>query len=570
MGNLDRAIRYAIDTKTGEVLDAEKIFENRLTGYEIRKGYNRDEIFPICLECFNKLVISTSTHDRIYFRHSPSDEYCIFKDENLSPYERGLIIDIYRSKESERHKYLKNKIGALLNNIKGVENIQIDNRFIFDSQDKRKPDIYFKYYDKKIVFEIQLSKLSQRYILKRYDFYRKKGMYLLWILDNFDVLGDTQTEKDIKYLSEHQNYFSLDENSEKLAFLCKYKHTYLDNMVYKDKWNEVTIPIEKFNFDEQNFEIYFYNFGKEKSTILQLQRDFLLKKEKELAEQKAKEKIETEKREKERKEAKSNERINTVIRELQRLKEKHVYVYKSVEDLLSEFEDYDLQKLNKRFDLDNTDKNKIKSWFLNAVPEDYGFLNFILDNHYIEFDINKVRDPEGNRLIDFIFQNNAIKNWHIHYFKKALKRGHKFSTEEENYIRLHYKDEKVKADRLITISHLANKFENPIFIQYLFDFEMLVCILESSRQNRIIGYNYKPNEWINFANNVIQYYPEYWEYIEIVFKHHGLFDKLIELDHKESFRKKLLDFYSTETKTNYSFEWLYKALYPELSEVYLF
>ena len=119
----------------------------------------------------------------------------------------------------------------------------------------------------------------------------------------------------------------------------------------------------------------------------------------------------------------------------------------------------------------------------------------------------------------------------------------------------------------ITISYLANQFENYNFIKYLLDFEKVVCIIESAKQGKIIGYKYKSNEWLNFANNVLEYHSSYWEYVELAFKHFGLFDKIIQLDTKKSFQKKLFMYYSKEIKTDYKFDYLFAALYPEISEV---
>ena len=80
----------------------------------------------------------------------------------------------------------------------------------------------------------------------------------------------------------------------------------------------------------------------------------------------------------------------------------------------------------------------------------------------------------------------------------------------------------------------------------------------------MIGFAYKPNEWIKFANNVLEYYSKYWEYIEIAFKEFGLYDKLIELDKKGTFKNKLYHYYSGKKETDYNFEIIFKALYPEL------
>ena len=562
--NYDRSIKFALDKTTGHIIDAEDVFDDRSIGFELRKKYNRDEINPYCLECENQYSVSSSKYDRLHFKHIPGDDYCILKDENLSPRVKEEFYNIYKSKESERHKYLKNEIGSKLSKVIGISEIHIDNKFVFNGKDKRKPDIYCKYFDKEIVFEIQLSKLSQRYILSRFDFYRIKGIYLIWILDDFNVLGQTQMEKDIKYLSKHQNFFKLDEASEMFQFHCTYKFTFLSNQnKFMDKWNDVLIPFEKLKFDKDNFEAYFFNFGQEKETILDLQKKNEIKVKKEILEREIKKQKEKEFTEKLENENKLKEKIDDILTEIRRLKEKQIATYDSVINDLRNFEENELQAFNKRLNLDKN--NKLVDWLANATSSDFCFIKFILECSYIEYDVNLSKNAEGNKIIDFIYKNKQLP--FIYFFKLLLKRKYKFCEKDEIYILNTYQDEEHKARSLITISYLSNQLENSNFIQYLFDFETVVCIIESAKQDVIIGYKYKANEWLNFANNVIQYYPKYWEYIEIAFKHFGLFEKLIVLDVKGSFRKKLQAHYSTKQETNYRFDYVFSALYPEIGKI---
>lgn len=562
--NYERSIKLAFDKITGEIINADDVFDDRSIGFEIRKKYNRDEIDPHCLECENRYIVSSSSCDRLHFKHSPTDDYCILKDENLSPKVKEEFYEIYKSKESERHKHLKNRIGNLVSNIEGVSEVYIDSKFIFNGNDKRKPDVYCKYYDKEIVFEIQLSALSQRYILNRYDFYKSKGIYLIWILDNFDVTGQSQMEKDIKYLSKHQNFFKLDEEAEIFKLQCTYKFTFLSSEnKFMDKWNEVIISLDKLKFDKINFETYFYNFGKEKEIIVELQNKNEARIKKERLDKEVQEKQEKDLREKNQKKESLNKKIDDILFEIKRLKDNQIAVYDNVINQLREFEENELETFNSRLKLNKN--NKLFEWFTKATNKDFSFLKFILECGYIEYDSNLIRDEKGNKIVDFLYNNKELP--FLYFFKMLLKRGYKFKKENEVFIVESFPDEFHKAQSLITISYLSNGFENPNFIQYLFDFEKVVCIIESAKQERIIGYKYKPNDWINFANNVIQYYPKYWEYIELAFKYFGLFEKLIELDLKQSFRKKLYNFYSTEVKTDYGFDYLFSALYPEIGEI---
>lgn len=162
MSRYERLIKIAVDKLSGEVIDADEIFGNTKDAFEIRRKYHRKEFVPICWECDQDLTVPTSIKDRIYFRHKPHHSYCILTDKKISQQEQDKIIEILRCKESDRHKHLKNKIGSLLHKVDGVDksSITIDDKCIIRGTEKRRPDVYCKYHDKELVFEIQLSDLS--------------------------------------------------------------------------------------------------------------------------------------------------------------------------------------------------------------------------------------------------------------------------------------------------------------------------------------------------------------------------------------------------------------------------
>ncbi|NJK93674.1 MAG: hypothetical protein HC905_00985 [Bacteroidales bacterium] len=231
-------------------------------GFKIRKKFHKNEIELFCCECEQKLNVSTSKYDRLHFKHAPHAKPCLLKDSNLSPEESEKLYSIYKSKESPRHKELKNKIAKALSRIEGVASIAIDDKFIFDGDQKRKPDVYCKFLDKELVFEIQLSDLSLRYILNRYDFYKRNRMYLIWILDNLDIHSQSQTARDIKYLTEFENFFKFDEDYEDFSLICTYKVPFLNyNNRMQTKWIEKSICLDQVKFSTEFYQIYYYDFG---------------------------------------------------------------------------------------------------------------------------------------------------------------------------------------------------------------------------------------------------------------------------------------------------------------------
>lgn len=549
--NNSRSIKFAYDKITGKILDADEIFDDRLAKFDYRLQYNRDEIDPYCVECDEKLIISSSKYQNIHFKHSESDAACILK-ENLSPIEKDFFSRINQGKESERHIYLKNTIGKKLLLTKGVFNVRIDDHYIYDGFGKRRPDVYCEFSGNKIVFEIQLSNLSQRYILSRYDFYRKKGIYLIWLLDDLNIVqGSSQMEKDIKYLSTHQNYFKFDESSDNFHLKCKYKSTHLSsNNEFYDKWNTVNVELDYLNFDSTNKEVFFYDFGKQKSLIQEIQRRHRLEELNKIKEEDKKQRL-----------LKSKRKVDDICNEISRIKKSLIKNFHSIEEKLFDFDNEEISLLNERLAIDS--KFAISRWLKLADNEDFNFLKFIFENYVFEYNINII-DPNGNTVLDILFSRKNLKNKDL-IFELIIKRGYKINSRDEGYLFNYYNETPEVAENMIMLSHFAEKLENGSFRTYLFQFKNIIRIIESAKQNKIIGYAYKPTEWIKFANNILYSNSKYWEYIEIAFKHYGLYDKLISLDKKGSFKNKLYQYYATHKETDYSFEWIFRKLYPELS-----
>ncbi len=297
----ERSIHQAKDRITNKLLNADEIFRITKDAFEIRRQYHAREIEPYCCECDQNLTVSTSKNDRLYFKHLPNSEPCILKDGNLTVLEMQQINDILVAKESDRHKFLKNRIAELLVKTDGVltESVFADNKFIYNLNEKRRPDVYCRFRDKELVFEIQLSNLSLKYILDRTNFYKKKGIYLIWILDKFNIHGQSQMERDIKYLTAFHNFFKLDEESSNFKLVCTYKNPFVsDRNIVISPWTVKSVSLLEVKFDPNTFQIYYLNYSnklKEAETLLkeilqkeeQQEKKRLLNEQKEIADEKS-------------------------------------------------------------------------------------------------------------------------------------------------------------------------------------------------------------------------------------------------------------------------------------------
>lgn len=77
MGRYDRSIKIAFDKTSGEILDADEVFDITKDAFQIRKKYHEKNLILSCCECEQDLMVSGSKYDRLHFKHKPGHGYCI-------------------------------------------------------------------------------------------------------------------------------------------------------------------------------------------------------------------------------------------------------------------------------------------------------------------------------------------------------------------------------------------------------------------------------------------------------------------------------------------------------------
>lgn len=555
MGRYDRSIKIAFDKTSGEILEADEVFDIKTDAFEIRKKYHEKNLILSCCECEQDLMVSGSKYDRLHFKHKPGHGYCILADGKLTPQEHELFTEILKAKESDRHKELKNKIGEQLKSVKGVDinSIAIDDKFIINENGIRRPDVYCKFQEKEIVFEIQLSDLSLGYILSRYEFYKEHGIYLIWILDNFDIHNQGTLERDIKYLTIYQNFFKLDEQSDSLKLECEYKYPFLtDDNKLLTKWLKKSVSLSELKYDSEVFQAYYYNFGDNKTKTVTLQR----KKAEEIkeAERKRLEKLKLDN---------ATNRAKHLRNLVADFRKRKIQNFSSIIDELDELDEFETKILNDLLNLKGKvieSKPPLIKWIDEAKQEDVPFLEFILGTNKIELDINKTDDSDRTALQAILLNNNIHNTLPI---KSLFKAGYKLTDNDQEFLKeLQETQKDFIADA--HIYKLCNNLTDRSLVDDVFSFSKLLFIIESAKQVELIYYNFTGNKWISFANNAIQYYSEYWEYLELSFKRFELWDKLIQLDKNGTFQKKVEKFYSTMPRQKYDFDKVFNDLYPEI------
>lgn len=534
---MTRAIEHAYNLETGERISISENTNSQKERFELRKNVQLGEVNLECIECGQKLNVSTSKNDIFYFKHMPKSNECLLK--NASKEEIIFFNNHYASKESPRHKELKNAIGNKLEVIKGFSNVQIDNKFIITEEEKRKPDVYCKYGDVEIVFEIQLSNLSVKYLTLRHNFYKKNGIYLIWILDKFDPDKNTQLIRDVKYLNQYQNFFKLDEKSDEFRLNCKYKVSWITPFFeVRDNWKEDSFNINQLSFDNESYQVYYSDYSTNRNE-LETKAQGLIEEKKEI---KKKEK------EKQRK-LEANKVADYIIDRIKSTKDNNKLYFDSISREISKLSTFELQILNDKLDISN--KPSISKWLLKA--QNSGFVLFILKCRLIDLNVNLGFEEKSTYQI--LLKNPLL--FHDSIMKEMLKRCYILTDEDKRV--------DVNNNQLV-IYQIAERLDESSDIDKLFDPKIikLIFIIESIKQNKIINSGFKADDWIGFGNNLAQHYNDYWEYLENALRHYGIWRKIIELDRSTTFQNKvdLLRFNFPKQKTD--FKILFDKIYPEL------
>jgi len=548
----DRAIKLAFDQQAGTFLHAEEVFANTRDAFAIREQYSRRQL--LCYECDEPLFIATSKFDRLFFRHGPNAGSCILKDQEFSSFELELYNNTLQAKESQRHRDLKNKIVELLKITDGVEKDSVfaDTQYLFHGKEKRRPDVYCKYKGKEIVFEIQLSALSLRYILDRRDFYRKKGIYLVWILDAFDVNGQTHTERDIKYLSSYQNFFKLDEKSIEMRLLCTYKSPHINekNQIITP-WNKRSVTLAQLQFCSEELQLYYLDYAeklKEAEAKLEDIEADLRKKAQEKQEQQYHQRCQ--------------ETVNGLMNRMAAYyKGKYnFYKFQSFIDPLSQTELIMFnQKLN--FNRIHKEQTQLNHYLSVATEEDYSFINFLLKEQRIEMDVNK-NDLNGKSTLQQLLTNPFLYTCKNMLLPTLFKRGYLLTQNDIDFYQQmqHPSQQDIEAD--IVLLKAYNSLSDKQFADLIFRNSRLIEIIESARQKKIIGTRLPG--WLAVAMNLIINYKRYWKYIEKAFHHYGMLEVIVAQDKKGNFQKKVAEYKLNMPEQQEDVGELLLDLYPEI------
>lgn len=356
------------------------------------------------------------------------------------------------------------------------------------------------------------------------------GIYLVWILDAFDVNGQTHAERDIKYLSSFQNFFKLDETSIEMRLVCTYKSPHLNE---KNKiitpWNKRSVTLDQLHFCVEELQLYYVNYIEKlreaEHELEAIEKDICRKAQ--------------EKQEKEYYQRCQRTVNNLMNRMAAYYKGKYnFYKLSSFLDLLNKDE---LVLFNQRLNFNNIHKGQTQfNHYLSiSTTQDFSFIDFLFKERRIEIDVNK-NNLDANSTLQQLLNNPSLYPYKNMLLPSLFKRAYQLTQADIDFYRHlpHPPQQDVEAD--IVVLKAYNSLSDKQFSDLVFRNSRLIEIIESAKQKKIIGTRLPG--WLAVAMNLATSYKRYWSYIAHAFTYYGMLEIVIPLDKKGNFQTKMKEY----------------------------
>lgn len=532
-------IKYAYDGETGEMYDSKDCFANAQTSAETRNKYSRQQIKPVCCECNQPLAVAMYQYGHGFFKHKPNHSDCVLSKENLSSEETERYN--HRAKESYRHKYLKKRIGELLMKEDGVEkdSISVDQFFINDEEEKRKPDVYCVYNGKPLAFEVQLSSLTVGEIWRRNEFYKRNNIYLLWIQDELDPRNQRMLDKDIKRHNEYHNLFQLNEKANTFELTAYYKKPFLhyDTEVYC-RWETANISLKKLRFDE-DFNVFYFDYPSA------CNRCNLMVEE------------ELQRRANNEKRNRICNKIEPILIDIRRCHNYNAQNFHDIKVNLNNLDEYEIEVFREEFQKENKRFDNLIPLLDKASDKESAYYQFILSSPEVGIDFSKYKEKT---LLMSILGNKELR---IGVIIGLFENGYQLSEQDKLYIK---ETEPTKGvyeyKQLSWLLFWWNNLKNKTLASSLCLYHKQLFTVLSAIKSKPIGLGFK--NMVSIANNAVEHYKNCWFIIEKAFRKNT--KSWDEIKNAPSFIKKLNEINVNQIATDEHFESLCKELFPEIWE----
>jgi competence CoiA-like predicted nuclease len=270
-------VKEVVDTQTGDVIKSSTFFQQDESDIFKQRGkleqaiQNKIKLW-ICPVCGEFIWIKGKKDGLVslHFVHKANkDNTCPLKEKHGLSKKKLLAYKYNGQKEGERHKFLKELIASKIEADNRFSEPRVEKRINGASGEWRKPDVRTEFEGKSIAFEVQLSTTFLSVIRERKNFYRKQGIYLIWIFDRYHSAVENMrfSEKDI-FFPNHHNAFFIDKDDAETKFnlICGYEVPIIKQDKIKRKFITKKIAFDDLTFDSE-YESYFFNYDAEKHRI---------------------------------------------------------------------------------------------------------------------------------------------------------------------------------------------------------------------------------------------------------------------------------------------------------------
>lgn len=281
-----QTVKLAIDCETGEILSAEALLKMTDAEFAVvrreamsariarRKG-DLDALRFQCAICKQPLFLSRRVGGakNRWFVHDGKSEHCPWYEGNhLSPNVTKALI--YRGQqEGAEHRRLKQFIANWLAADPSISNVSQEQTTFSEvvKGELRRPDVKCLYRGLPLVFEIQLSYTFLSDVIARDDFYKREGIYIIWVFKEFDLKKAAVADE---VFFNRRNLFVLDANALNqtttqgaLTFTGHYQTPSFEKGLILDAWERRNVGLKDIIFPKDTMRPYFFDYDAERKNI---------------------------------------------------------------------------------------------------------------------------------------------------------------------------------------------------------------------------------------------------------------------------------------------------------------
>lgn len=135
----------------------------------------------------------------------------------------------------------------------------------------KRPDVICEFEGRRVVFEIQLSYTFLSEVIKRDDFYRAEGIYIIWMFRAFALQRAVVTDE---AFFNRRNVFVLDdeamqrtETSGQISFTGFHQRPSLQDGKVIDTWESMPISLREVKFPSNGNRPYFFDYDEHRRRV---------------------------------------------------------------------------------------------------------------------------------------------------------------------------------------------------------------------------------------------------------------------------------------------------------------